>query len=375
MTSFVTGTAAGNTLVTIAFDAKLQREHQVRNFFMGHRGLVAPAPTDEDTFERPASAPIISSEELNNKRAYQVRTGLSRALDRNVSQSAGRRSLNAYSYSTTGMGGNEQTMTLHYAIAYVEQMKNATSFVTPELQDLRVRFKMKVVGANVLADWMTREQEESCLDAPYDKFSAHSTAGLTLTQADPPTANLKFPNGKTAEDQLTTGDELTMTELMRMAAFCETGPSGGQPLNPINIANGEYYLLLVHPYNFNDLLGSQEFREVCIGGSVRGETDSPYFKYADARMFNILIYKYPRIRVATTNANVRKCLLLGSNAIVQGVTARPHLVERKEDDYGDVYGVGIKAINGWTRTDWIPDSGTTFNQSMAIWNVFTKSAA
>ena len=375
MASFVTGTAATNVLVKIAFGTKLHRETQARNFFMGQRGLVAPDVGDEPTFEQKPSAPIISSEDLNNKRAYEVRIGLSRALTRNVSQGAGVRSLNSYTYGTTGMKDQEETMILHYARAYVEQMKHATSFVTPELQDLRVQFKMKVVGANVLADWMTREMEEACLDAPYDKFSAHSTAGLSLTQADPPTANLKFANGKTDAASMVTGDEITMMELRRMAAFCEVGPSGGQPLNPININNGAYFLLLLHPYNFNDLLANQEFREVCIGGSVRGETDSPYFKYADARMFNILIYKYPRIRVSATNADVRRLLLMGSNAIVQGVTARPHLVERKEDDYGDVYGVGLKAINGWTRTDWIPDSGTTFNQSLAIWNVYTKSAA
>lgn len=375
MVAFVTGTAAGNTLVKISWGSKIHRETQARNFFQGERGLVQADAGDEPTFDRQAGAPIISSEELNGKRAYQVRLGLRRQLTRNVSQSAGARSLNQYTYSTTSMVDQEETMILHYVIAYVDQMKHSTAFLTPDLQDLRTMFKMKVLAADALVDWITREMEESTLDAFYDKFSAHSTAALTLTTADPPAANLKWPNGKTSNTDLTTGDELSMTELRRMAAFAETGPSGGQPFNPIRISNGEYYLLLVHPLNFNDLLASEEFRTVCIGGSQRGESDSPYFRYADARMFNILIYKYPRIRVASGNANARRCLLLGSNACVQGVTFRPHMVERNENAYEDIYGIGVKAINGWSRADWIPDSGTTFNQSMAIWNVFTTSVA
>lgn len=368
--TYVTGTATGNNLTRISWSSKLHRETQDRFFFQAS-GLRRPDVGDEPTFERRAGTPIVTQEALNNKRAQQVRVALQMQLTRNRSATTGARSINAYTHSTGNMIDQEEVMALHDFTAWVEQMKHATSFDVPDIQDLRTEFKMTVRAADVLADWMAAEMEESTLDACYDRHSAHVVAASLASTADPPTANLQWANGKLTDASLNTGDRLTSTELRRMFAWADVND-----INPVRLNGQENWVLLCHTYNYNDLWNDTAFREAVQHGWQRASKpgDNPLFDNADAIFANVCVYKYNRIRASATNANVRRCILLGADAIAEGVTSRPRLVRRKEDRYEDLFGLAIKAINGWARADFAPVSGTTINQSLAIWALYTNTS-
>lgn len=375
MASFVTGTATGNTLTRIGWSSKLHREAQSR-FFFQESGMRERDMGDEPTFERRRGAPVIVQEVLNAGRAQQVRVALVTQLTTNRGttvriNAAGTVGISSYTYGTTGMKDNEETPSLSSFTAWVEQMKHATSFVTPELQDLRTEFKMRVQASNLLADWIAAEMEEATLDAAYHRFSAHVIGGLSQSAADPPTANLFYANRKADAGSLGTGDGLTAAELRRMATWFETAN-----INPIKGGGKRGAILLCHPYAYADIWADEEFREYQSHGNVRG-TGNPAMDNADLEFHGIYLWKYNRVRTGLSGdnaANVRRLLLLGSDALAEGVTMRPRMVIRKEDDYEDVYGVGVKAINGWARADWAPTSGTTINQSLAIWSVYTADS-
>lgn len=367
--SYVTGTAIGNNLTVISFSSKLHRETQTRMFF-NEAGMVRPDTGDEDSFTRKAGTPIVSQEMLNGKRAQEVRVGLQLQLTRNRSATVGTRSINQYTYGTGNMIDQEEVLALSNFKAFVEQMKHATAFDVPEIQDLRTEFKMTAVAANALADWCAAEIEESRLDAIYDRYSAHVVATSLASASDPPANNQQWANRKADDAALGGSDRLTAAELRRMYAWFTVNN-----INPIRYQGGEYAILLCHTYNYMDLWADTEFQNSMQNGWQRASKpeDNPIFSGANAVFANICIHQYNRIRTSGTNANVRRCILLGADALAEGITSRPKLVRRKEDKYEDVFGLAVKAINGWARADWVPQSGTTLNQSLAIWGLYTNT--
>ena len=378
MTAFVTGTASGNVLTLQAWSTKFHRQSDSENFFEG-AGLRAMDPGNESPNERRPSAPIIVQEALNAGRAQKVNVGLRMNLTENHASTdvrvtaAGADGLSDYTFGTTSMIDNEEVMTLNSFTCHVEQMKHSTAFLTPEIQDLRTSLRMTNQAAEALMDWFTVEKEESTLDALYHCFSAHVIGSSLGTAADPQTANQIFGGRVASLAALEGSNRLTAAELRRLITYAIT-----QNMNPIKVSGGiKGFVLLVHPFCFQDLWDDEEFRNYHAQGDVRG-TGNKAFDYADHEFHGIYLKKYSRIRKPVSGANadnVRRCVLLGADAVAEGVTQRPRLVRRKEDKYEDVFGLAVKGINGHARADWAPISGTTFNQSSAVCSYYTSDAA
>jgi hypothetical protein len=369
--TWVTGLTHGNNLVRVAWGSKLHRQTQSR-MPMSMKGMVRPDVGDEPTFERREGAPIVSQENLNGKRAQEVRLGLSLQLTRNRTAATGARSINQYTHSTGDMIDNEEQPALSNVKGYVEQMKHAVSFDVPEVQDLRSEFKMTVKSADLLADWCAAEQEESRYDAIYDQYSAHVVAGLSVSTADPPVLNQQWANRKAADGDLNGSDRLTAAELRRMATWASVNN-----INPTNPMGDSCFLLFCHSFNYADLWTDTTFTNAYENGWQRAadKNANPMFSFADAYYAGIYIYKNDRVRASSASGNVRRCILLGADAIGEGITSRPKLVRRKEDKYEDKFGLAIKAINGWFRLDFAPQSGTTLWQGGAIWALYTETTA
>uniref|UniRef100_A0A6M3J2U9 Major capsid protein n=1 Tax=viral metagenome TaxID=1070528 RepID=A0A6M3J2U9_9ZZZZ len=376
--TFATGTAFGNTLTRIGFSGIVHFQRMNKVIFRRLQ-LVQQDTGDESVLDVDVGLPIRSLEALNSKRAQEVRVGMLNALTNNRSAVTGTRSLDTQTYgslSTNNMVDYEESAVLRSCTVYVDQSKNAVAFPTKEIQDLRTEFKVTSQGAKLLADWAAQEDEENILDAIYDQYSAHVVAAQGRSTSDPPSANLFYAGSQSSNANLGSGDTLTPTELRRMCDWTQIG-NGTSPIAPMRLNGKECFLLLAHPYCFTDLMGNAEFQASYQQGWQRqgaGDKGHPLFHAADAEYAGIYIMKYNRIRAAANLPNVRRCILLGANAVAEGVTSRARLVRRKEDQYEDVLGLGIKSINGWGRFDWAPTSGTTINQSLAIWGIHTRAA-
>ena len=373
-TTFATGTAFGNTLTRIGFSGILH--FQTQNAILFRRlKLVEQDRGGESTLEREGGLPIRAIEALNSKRAQEVRVGMLNALTTNRSAVTGTRSPSARTYgslSANNMVDYEEAPALRSCNVYVEQSKHAVAFPTQEIQDLRTEFKITTQGTRLLSDWKAAESEENILDAIYDQYSAHVVGAQARSTSDPPSANLFYAGNQSSNATLGSGDKLTPDELRRMSDFAKVSS-----INPMRLNGKECYLLLVHPYVYTDLMGNSEFQASYQHGWERqnaGDRNHPLFDAADCKYANIYIMQYNRIRAASGLPNVRRCILLGAGAVAEGMTSRPRLVRRKEDQYEDVLGLGIKSIDGWARFDWAPVSGTTLNQALAIWGIHTRAA-
>ena len=181
--AFVTG--AGSTagladpLVNILFSSKMHVETQGELFF-NKAGLMKKEDGGEDPYNRKADSPIVVKDEFGKERGQRIRLALRKALDRNVTgvtdrdgSGTGSTVLNQYTFGTTSMIDQEESMVLNDMEVVVELMKHAVGFDTPELQDLKTNFRMEQEAAGALADWLTGQYEESILDALYEGNAAH----------------------------------------------------------------------------------------------------------------------------------------------------------------------------------------------------------
>ena len=361
--AFVTGTAIGDPLTKILWSNKMHIETQAELWF-NQRGMMKKEDGNEGSFERKADAPIIVKDEFGKERGQQIRLALRKqltVLGDNTRSSA----LATKHYGTTTMVDAEETLNLFDMAVFVEQLKNAVAFDTPAIQDLRTNFRMDQEAAASLRDWLTANIEESLLDAAYDGNAAHVIRSLSPSATEHPNYHLAGA-AAAAADFSTTGGKLDPTALRKLYADARL-----KNIDPIKIDGDETYVLLAHVYSTNNLDADSTFRDTNNNARQRG-SDNPLFTRADSTFEGITIHEYNRIRrptdtTSSVNTTTHENILLGANALVLGNASEPRLVERKEDKYEDIYGVGIKTIFGAARCDWDAAAGSAvFNQSSIV---------
>ena len=372
--AFVTG--AGSTagladpLVNILFSSKMHVETQGELFF-NKAGLMKKEDGGEDPYNRKADSPIVVKDEFGKERGQRIRLALRKALDRNVTgvtdrdgSGTGSTVLNQYTFGTTSMIDQEESMVLNDMEVVVELMKHAVGFDTPELQDLKTNFRMEQEAAGALADWLTGQYEESILDALYEGNAAHVIkSGFASAVAHP---RVIWGNDATAQGNISDNDKLSSTELRSIYQTLRLAN-----VNPIKHEGREAYVMLAHVYSVSDLSADSVIQANYQNAFTRTDASAsnPLFGNADIIFEGIAVHEYNRIRSPATGTNAastRRNLVLGADAVVCGNASEPRLVRRKEDAYEDKYGVGIKQIFGCARADFFHiNNNDVINQSSA----------
>ena len=370
-----TGTAASldNPLVKILWSDQLHKETMSEMFF-DKRGMMAPEKGDEAAFDRKSNAPIIVKDDFTRERGQRIRLALRKQLvtNRNLAQGTRQTNLVTATYGPNTMVGNEETMELYDMEVIVELLKHAVAFDTPEIQNLRTNFRMDQQAKEALGDWLTDQKEESVIDSFVDGNAAHVIKSQSTV---PSTAhpNKHNGNGVDSDGDITASETLDTAELRRMYAWARTNN-----INPLRADGVEGYVLLAPVFAINDLLGDAVFLSSFENAAPRSESNT-LFSRADHKFEGIYIHEYNRIRQPSTGANmasVHYCMLMGASALVFGNAGKPRLVRRKEDEYEDRYGVGIKLVFGCARADFdnaANDIDPHHNQSSAMWALWSST--
>ena len=378
---FTTGTGTNaslaDPLVNILFSQKLHVETQAELFF-NQRGLMKKEDGGEDTFERRADSPIIVKDEFAKERGQRIRlalrkqltTGLTDAVTANRDDAS--TGLPAATFGTTTMIGAEESMNLYDLEVVVELMKHAVGFATPEIQDLRTPFKMEQEAASALRDWLTAQYEESILDAHYDGNAAHVVrAGYAAAVTHP---RQIWGNDATAQANISNNDTLSAADLRKVYENMRINN-----INPLRVDGKEMYVMLAHVYSISDLMNDTDIKNTYQNAYTRtaAGSDNPLFSRAEIIFEGIAVHEYNRTRRPVGSANdapsTMRNIVLGADAIVCGNASEPRLVRRKEDEYDDRDGGGIKQVFGCARADFLHiNNNDNINQSsaeMMSWSV------
>lgn len=229
--------------------------------------------------------------------------------------------------------GNEESLVTQNDQFTINQLRHAV-LSKGRMSEQRVAFNLRTEAKEGLSDWFA---------VRFDTWFFNQIGGATY-QTDLAYAGFNAvvpvdaghilrPNAKTADESLTTGDELTLVQLDRLAARLRQGTfasTGMMPIRPIKIRGGNYYVVFIHPNQVQSLRSQTstgqwaDLQRAAIQGGIK---DTPLITGGDyVGMYNGLILhqseKVPFGVNSTTGAavtNVRRAVLCGAQAAMFGI--------------------------------------------------------
>lgn len=151
----------------------------------------------------------------------------------------------------------------------------------------------------------------------------------------------------TALGAVGSGDELGRAEISLMKKMARRRVKGTYPsIRPIRVAGGrEYFICFTGSDNFAKLKADME--TVNLDGRPRDVGSNPVFQDGDLEYDGVIIREIPEILSGTSaglSANQQAAYFCGAQALAIAWGQTPRATERKEDDYGFLYGKGTESL-------------------------------
>lgn len=306
--------ATGNALTRKVWSAKVWRESVKDIFFnkfMGRKGYQGQMKAPD------LDAIITVKQDLTKEKGDKITIPLRMRL-----------TAEATNTESASLEGNEESMTFYdYSITLVERghavkAKNKMALQRPAF-DLRVEFK------DGLRDWLTEYLDRTTMDA----LSTSPTSGETV-----------WPNDATSTGTIETADVMSTTLI---ATAKRTARLATPKVRPVMVGGKEYYVLLLHDFQFKAIQAESTWTQAQREAGVRG-LDNPIFSGAEGVWDGVILHKYERVNTfgnwgSGSNLDGAYALLLGAQAGVQAYAQYPQWYE-KMFDYGRIPGVATDLI-------------------------------
>jgi hypothetical protein len=151
----------------------------------------------------------------------------------------------------------------------------------------------------------------------------------------------------TALANVGSGDELGLEEVELMKRKARIRTAGSAPsIRPIRVAGGrEYFVMFTGSLNFAKLKAAM--RTANLDGRPRDPGSNPVFQDGDLEWDGVVIREIPEIPTGTAaglSANQEPAYLCGAQALGIAWGQTPKATERREDDYGFLYGKGTESL-------------------------------
>jgi len=270
---------------------------------------------------------------------------------------------------TTGddtLHGNEEALVTFSDSFTINQLRHAV-ISKGRMSEQRVAFNMRTEAKEGLSDWFATRFDtwffNQICGATYQTDTAY-TGFNAVVAVD--SNHILRPNSRTTDESLTTGDELTLVQLDRIAARLRQGTlasTGVMPIRPIKIKGGNYYVLFVHPNQVQSLrsqTSTGQWADLQRAAIQGGMQDLPLFTGGDyVGIYNgIVIHQSEKVANgvnSTTGAavtNARRAVLCGAQAAMFGTGGETPSDDKKfkwveeRFDYENQLGVSAWSICG-----------------------------
>ena len=285
---------AGNSQEKLAYEEKLFRETLKADFF----GVNGMSGSDYNSV-------IHVDNEFTSMSGYEKQMQLVYELDGEGVEEG------------QTLEGNEEALRYDDNKVQLKRYRHAVKGGT-FMQNQRVFWSIDNVSREKLGTWLTQKNERL-------KFQ-YLQDGVT---------NKVFGNGKANRAALTATDTLDSKTLRKMRIVAETGGQGKfNPMKPINVMGGNYYVLLIHPDQEFDLFEDATFRESLKYGLQRS-SDHPLLTNALAVTEGLAIFSTRHIELTSNGGGgaipTAKSLLLGAGALYQLNGKRGSIISKKFD--------------------------------------------
>lgn len=260
---------------------------------------------------------------------------------------------------TSALVGNEESMDTRSHKLTVGLRRNAV--VIRELEEQFSAIGLRNAARDELQDWAAEQDNDRIIDALY---AIDGVAYGTATEAQKDTwltnnadrvlfgaaksNNSSNDHSASLANVDATNDKLTPGALSLMKRMALSADPKVKPLR-VEGENRRFYVVFAHPLCFRDLKENatiqQAQREVSLS-----KQNNKLFKGGDLYWDGMIIHEVDDMdtlsSVGASSIDVGGVFLCGAQAMGLGIAKRWKTTEKKEDDYQNEQGVGIRAIDG-----------------------------
>lgn len=220
--------------------------------------------------------------------------------------------------------GNEQRQSFYRDTVAINELAQAMRWKTRMAQQ-RVVFKFRESAKAQLSDWFADRLDQSFFNQVCGNTVQTNTKYTGFNATVAPDANHVIRAGAAADDSaLGTSDTFDLSLLDKAVTKAKTlhDVNGLPIIRPVRIAGGEYYVVVLHPYQVRDMRTDtstgqwQDIQKAAMQGGSIG--DNPIFSGSLGVYNGCILMESTRIPVGcittTAYANTRRAVLLGAQS-------------------------------------------------------------
>lgn len=269
---------------------------------------------------------------------------------------------------TGTLEGNEEGLTTVYDQFVINDLAHALRVKT-KIDQQRVPFNTREEARAGLSDWYADRIDTwffNQIGGKTDVVNTLLTGNNATLAATSATGNTRiiYPVDYGTENSISTSGSYTfnLTFLDRAVAIAKTA---NPILRPIKVGGEEYYVAFLHPNSVKELrtnsAGAGSWIDIQKAAMQGGDIENnPIFTGALGVYNGVVLHENRRVPIAPSNANVRRDLFCGAQAVAlgfgQGYGEEPKYVE-KDFDYGRQFGASVQTIMGMKKTQFSLSGG------------------
>lgn len=266
--------------------------------------------------------------------------------------------------------GSEEAMTFLQQEISVHLRRHATA--TQEFERFASEIDLEKIGAQLMGTWMGKTVDDDIVLT----FSGIANAAGTLA-ASAPSANRHFMGGQNAAGTLesvstmaaidsATNNLMGPAVTRRCKRIASSGGSAYPKVRPIMIGGKAWYIQFMSPRQWEDFIATTEWQNNTREALPRGTEDHWIFNGSVGYMDGVVFHVLDKIESRLGNSSdvggvttyfdsasdpcahgisVHRSFFCGANGICFANGMNPQPIS-EVDDYGNVRGIGVKAIWG-----------------------------
>jgi hypothetical protein len=265
--------------------------------------------------------------------------------------------------------GNEQPLNVFVDEVAVRMVRNAVRMDDWYISSENTRLDLAMEARTALSDWLKETIRDDILYAltgtPINAtqlanstvYPVARTTGRTAARAlyGISSGNYNATESTALANIDAVNDKLTL-ETIRVAK--DLAMSGTNPIRPakfkmLNGAPSEGLVMLVNPRQARDLEQDATFRNTRFWKTQDDNAGLFRGAFYKGTVHGVDIYSIPEIPVlagvGAGSIDVGQAVLLGAQAATAVYRQRPDFQVRKEDDYGNTWGLGVAEVRGEKR--------------------------
>lgn len=284
--------------------------------------------------------------------------------------------------------GNEQPLNVFTDEVVVRMVRNAVRMDDWYISSENTRLDLAMEARTGLTDWLKETIRDDIIYAltgtPTSAaqlansaiYPVARTTGRTNTRAlyGISAANYNATESTALGNIDAVNDKLTL-EAIRVArdlAMAGTSPMRPAKFKMLNGAPSEGLVMLVHPRQARDLEQDAMFRSTRLYKTQDDNAGLFRGAFYKGTVHGVDIYSIPEMPILTGvgagSIDVGQAVLLGAQAATAVYRQRPDFQVRKEDDYGNTWGLGVAEVRGEKRN-------VFNNTNFSAFHVFTAAVA